>query len=141
MQTNFQEGHNADTICTVTSSPTPIAKGEWLRPSVHINAVGACQPTTRELDSCAVARTILVVDSRESTLNEAGEFLIARDEGLIDEGHVVGEPSEVVQGRILGRTSKDDITLFKSLGIAAEDIAAACCVYEAALQNGVGTQI
>lgn len=129
----------ADIICTVTTSQTPVLFGEWIAPGAHINAVGAFRPTTRELDSDAVVRSRLYVDRRQSALSEAGEFLIPRDEGLIDEGHIVGELGELLLGAVVGRRAPDEITLFKSLGVAVEDLAALHHIYARAREQNVGT--
>ncbi len=115
----------ADLVCTTTSSRLPVLEGAWLTPGVHINAVGACTREARELDTQAVAGARLYVDRRESALNEAGDFLIARDEGAIGDDHIVGELGDVLIGRAPGRRSPAERTLFKSLGIAVEDLAAA----------------
>jgi len=131
----------ADLICTVTSATEPVLLGEWVSPGAHINAVGAYTPTTRELDSALVARTSLYADRRESLLGEAGEFLIPKAEGLIGDDHIVGEIGEVLTGKARARTSPDEITLFKALGIAIEDLAAAHAVYRSAVERGLGTWI
>lgn len=128
----------ADVICTVTGSPTPIVLGDWLTPGQHINAVGTSFPGLRELDGHAVARSRLFVDLREGAIAQAGEFQMARDEGLIDEDHILGEIGEVALGRVEGRTSAEDITLYKSLGLVVQDLAAAHYVYEKAVAQGVG---
>src|SRR6185503_7508886 len=107
----------------------------------HINAVGACFPTARELDTNAVKRARLYVDRRESTLNEAGDFLIPKGEGAIGDSHILGEIGEVLLGRVPGRGGRDEITLFKSLGIAVEDLAAAHHIYRTALEQGKGLSI
>jgi ornithine cyclodeaminase/alanine dehydrogenase-like protein (mu-crystallin family) len=131
----------ADLICTVTTSPEPVVLGAWVAPGAHINAVGAYTPTTRELDSDLVVRARLYADRRESLLGEAGEFLIAKGEGLIGDDHVVGEIGELLSGQAPGRSSPDEITLFKSLGIAVEDLAAAQRVYTLAQERGLGTWV
>jgi ornithine cyclodeaminase len=135
----------ADLICTVTTATEPVLHGAWLAPGAHINAVGAYTPTTRELDTAAVVRSRLYVDRREAALSEAGEFLLARGEGAVDDGHIVGEIGEVLAGKAPGRGAPDEITLFKSLGIAIEDLAAARYVYdkakETAKETGVGTWV
>jgi ornithine cyclodeaminase/alanine dehydrogenase-like protein (mu-crystallin family) len=131
----------ADIICTVTTSATPVVEGAWVAPGAHINAVGAFAPTTRELDTETVVRSRLYVDRRESTLNEAGEFLIPRKEGLIDDDHIVGEIGEILVGKAKGRTSPDEITAFKSLGIAVEDLAAAHHVLKKALESDLGNWV
>lgn len=128
----------ADVICTVTGSPTPIVLGDWLTPGQHINAVGTSFPGLRELDGRAVARSLLFVDLREGALAQAGEFQMARDEGLIDDDHILGEIGEVALGRVEGRTNAEDITLYKSLGLVVQDLAAAHHVYEKAVARDVG---
>ena len=128
----------ADLICTTTTATQPVVRGEWVSSGAHVNAVGAYTPATRELDSALVAAARLYADRRESLLNEAGEFLIPKGEGLIGDDHVVGEIGEVLLGKAPARTSPDEITLFKSLGIAIEDLAAAHYVYAAAKARGLG---
>ena len=120
---------DADIICTTTSASEPVLEGAWIAPGAHVNAVGACLATTRELDTEAVRQARLFVDRRESALNEAGDFLIPRAQGAIDLEHIVGELGDVVTGRVPARVSPDDRTLFKSLGLAIEDLAAAHLVY------------
>jgi alanine dehydrogenase len=131
----------ADLICTTTSSKEPVLNFDWLSPGAHINAIGACVPTTRELDSTTIVRSRLYVDRFESALNEAGDFLIPKKEGLIDENHIQGEIGEVLIGRKKGRSSRDEITIFKSLGIAVEDLASANFLYEQASSKNVGTEV
>jgi len=131
----------ADLICTTTASKDPVLQGDWIAPGAHINAMGACFPAARELDTAAVKRSRLYVDCRESTVQEAGDFLIPRKEGAIGDDHIVGEIGDVLLGRVPGRRSRDEITLFKSLGIAVEDLAAAHHIYRAALKRGAGTAV
>jgi ornithine cyclodeaminase/alanine dehydrogenase-like protein (mu-crystallin family) len=128
----------ADVICTVTGSPTPILHGEWIVPGQHINAVGTSFPGIRELDGPAVARSRLFVDLRESALAQAGEFQMARDEGLIDDDHILGEIGEISLGQVEGRLTAEDVTLYKSLGLVVQDLAAAHHVYKKAVTRGVG---
>jgi len=128
----------AEIICTTTAAREPILKGEWIAPGTHINAVGSSVPFTRELDTTAMKNARLYVDRRESTLNEAGDFLIAKREGAIGDEHIVGEIGEVLIGQIEGRQTPDEITLFKSLGLAVEDLAAANHVYGKAVDAGAG---
>ena len=128
----------ADIICTTTTAREPVLKGEWVSPGAHINAVGAYNPATRELDSQAVAQARLYVDRKESTLHEAGEFLIPKAEGLFGDEHIVGELGDVLNGKVSGRSSPAEITLFKSLGIAIEDLAAAYHVLQNARQTNLG---
>jgi ornithine cyclodeaminase/alanine dehydrogenase-like protein (mu-crystallin family) len=131
----------ADVVCTVTSAREPVLRGEWLAPGAHVNAVGSSQPTARELDSEAVRRARLYVDRRESTVNEAGDYLVPRSEGVIGDDHIVGEIGELLLGRVPGRRSADEVTLFKSLGLAIEDVAAAHHVHARAVATGAGTRV
>jgi alanine dehydrogenase len=120
----------ADIICTVTSSTHPLVEGHWLKPGAHLNVVGSCTPNNREVDSDTIRRSSLFTDRYESLFKEAGDFLIPKQEGLITEDHVKGELGEVLTGAKPGRTGATDITLFKSLGIAAEDLYAAWHIYQ-----------
>jgi ornithine cyclodeaminase len=131
----------ADIVCTTTASPAPIVPGALLRPGMHINAVGSSVPFARELDSEAMATSRIFVDRRESTLNESGDFLMARDDGVITDESIIAEIGDVLNGSAEGRRSADEITLFKSLGLAVEDIAAADLVYRNALELESGTHI
>jgi len=131
----------ADIVCTVTTSREPVLFGEWVREGAHINAVGACLPSIRELDTHAVVRSRLFVDRRESAMNEAGDFLIPKAEGAVDDSHIVGELGEILTGKIPGRETAGEITLFKSLGLAVEDLAAARLVYAKAVDRGAGTLV
>jgi len=136
-----QAVEGADLICTATASNEPVLLGDWLAPGAHINAAGACMKTARELDTTAVRRARLFTDLRESAENEAGDYLIPLAEGAIDEGHLLGELHEVLSGRLAGRTSAEDITLFESLGIAAEDLVTAHYLLIEARRCGVGTEV
>jgi alanine dehydrogenase len=131
----------ADIICTVTAAPQPVLLGDWIAPGAHVNAVGSCVPFTRELDTAAVVKSRLFVDRRESTLNEAGDFLFPRQEGAIGDDHILGEIGELLLGQRTGRASPDEITLFKSLGLSVEDLAAAQHVYRQALAQGLGAAL
>jgi ornithine cyclodeaminase/alanine dehydrogenase-like protein (mu-crystallin family) len=128
----------ADIICTVTSSTDPILQGDWIAPGTHINAVGSSVPFARELDTAAVVKSKLFVDRRESTLNEAGDFLFPQKEGAINDAHVQGEIGDILLDKIKGRESVNDITLFKSLGLAVEDVAAAHLIYQKLSKQGGG---
>jgi alanine dehydrogenase len=128
----------ADIVCTVTSSRDPVVQGAWLAPGAHVNAVGSSVPVARELDSAAVARARLFVDHRESALQEAGDFLLAREEGAVDDSHILGDLGQLVTGQVAGRQSNSDITLFKSVGLAIEDVAAAQHIYSKARGSGIG---
>jgi ornithine cyclodeaminase len=131
----------ATIVCTVTASPTPILEGEWLTPGAHVNAVGASQPNARELDAEAVRRSRLFVDRRESALHECGDLLAAMEAGVVDEGHIVGELGDLLTGGAVGRRDASEITLFESLGLAVEDLAAAHEVWRLAAERGAGTSI
>ncbi|HWE64128.1 MAG TPA: ornithine cyclodeaminase family protein [Chloroflexota bacterium] len=139
---NAQEAvQGAQIICTTTAAREPILQGAWLSPGAHINAIGASTPGFRELDSSAVAQSSLFVDRRESAINEADDVRIPKQEGMIDDGHIRGELGAVVLGRVAGRTGADQITIFKSLGLAVEDLAAAHAVYTQASAQGLGTWV
>ena len=129
----------ADLVCTTTAATEPVLRGAWLSPGAHVNAVGSCFAGARELDTEAVQRARLFTDCRESCLNEAGDFLIARREGAITDDHLLGELGEVFLGKVAARISREDITLYESLGIALEDLAAAHHIHRCALDSGSGT--
>ena len=131
----------ADLICTTTAAREPILEGAWLAPGAHVNAVGACFATTRELDTAAVARSRLVVDRTESALAESGDFLFAKRDGAIGDDHILGELGDLLLGRFAGRRAADDVTLFKSLGIAIEDLASAHYIYTQARAQGLGVSV
>ena len=117
----------ADVIVTATTSRTPVVRGEWLTPGVHINAVGAPRPDWRELDDAVLRRARLYVDSYEAAAKESGDARAA--------GEMIGELGEVVAGNKPGRQSADEVTIFKSLGLAVEDVVSADLVYRKALQS------
>ncbi len=129
----------ADLICTTTSAKEPVLHGEWLSPGAHVNAVGSCFAASRELDTEAVRRARFFTDCRESCLNEAGDFLIPHKEGAITDDHLLGELGEVFLGKVPGRVSRDDVTIYESLGIALEDLASAHSIHRRALESGRGT--
>ncbi len=131
----------AEVVCTTTSAREPIVEHRWLAPGAHINAVGSSFPTTRELETETVAASSLFVDRRESTLNESGDFLIAQAEGAIGPDHIKAELGEVLVGSHPGREHEDELTLFKSLGIAVEDLAAAELVVRRAREQGAGSEV
>ena len=133
-----QAVQNADLICTTTSSREPVLLGDWLSAGVHINAAGSSVSHARELDTAAVAACSLFVDRRESTLNESGDFLMAKRDGAITDAHILGELGELLLGTRSGRQSPGEITLFKSLGIAVEDLASAHFLFERAMEQGEG---
>jgi len=132
----------ADIVVTATNSREPILRREWLSPGTHINAVGSSIAAARELDSATVAASSLFVDRRESTLNESGDYLFALREGVIaGPEHIRAELGEILTGAAPGRTSDDEITLFKSLGLAVEDLAAASFLYDAARREQRGVWV
>jgi ornithine cyclodeaminase/alanine dehydrogenase-like protein (mu-crystallin family) len=128
----------ADIICTTTASPDPIVTSAMLEPGMHVNAVGSSVPFARELDSDAMAKCRIFVDRRESTLNESGDFLMARADGAVNEDDLVAEVGEVIVGAHAGRETESEITVFVSLGLAVEDIATADLVYRRAAESGTG---
>ena len=132
---------DADIICTTTSSREPVLRGAWIAQGAHINAVGSSIPAAREVDTAAVVNASLFVDRRESTLNEAGDYLIPMKEGAIDASHIRAELGEVLTAVHDGRSTGSEITLFKSLGIAIEDLASAHLIHRKAVERGVGTSI
>jgi ornithine cyclodeaminase/alanine dehydrogenase-like protein (mu-crystallin family) len=132
----------ADVVLTATSSREPVLRHGWLSPGAHVNAVGASTPEARELDLETVAAGALFVDSRESVRNEAGEFRLAVEHGLIPgEAHIRGELGEVLIGSATGREGDSELTVFRSLGIAVEDLAAAEHAVAAAARLGLGTEV
>lgn len=129
---------DAEIVCAVTSSPTPILFGRDVRPGTHVNLVGSSFPDRAEADTELVVKSRYFIDYRESTLAQAGEFLKAKAEGAVTDGHIVGEIGQVLAGNVTGRQSAAEITVYKSLGIAAQDLAAANYVLARAEQDGVG---
>ena len=131
----------ADLIVTATTAREPVVQREWILPGAHINAIGTYSPNAREIDTATMAAATLFCDARESVLNEAGDYLLAAKEGAIGPDHIRAELGEVLIKAHPGRTSRDEITLFKSLGLAIEDLAAAAYVYRKAEQETAGTWV
>lgn len=131
----------ADIVCTATSSATPLFEDADLRPGTHINAVGAYKPSMAEIPVTTVARARLIVDQRAAAWAEAGDLVQAREAGLIDESHVVGEVGALVHGQLPGRTSDDQITLFKSVGNAVQDLAVGVLALARAIELGLGVEV
>lgn len=131
----------ADIICTATVSKTPVFADEDLPPGVHINAVGSYQPAVQEVPAATVARAQLIVDHRPSALQEPGDLLIPMAAGLFQPDHIQAELGELVLGRKPGRKSPEAVTLFKSVGVAIQDLAAADHVLQRATQLGLGTEV
>jgi ornithine cyclodeaminase len=131
----------ADIVATVTASPEPILERGWLKQGVHINAVGSSIPTSREIDTATMVAARLFVDRRESALAEAGDLLIAMGEGAVKGDHVQAELGEVIIGKNPGRRSPGELTLFKSLGLAVEDVASAAYIVRRARETGTGQTV
>jgi ornithine cyclodeaminase/alanine dehydrogenase-like protein (mu-crystallin family) len=131
----------ADVIVVATSSPLPVLPSEWVSPGAHIIAVGACRPNQRELDPALVARATLVVDSRAAALVEAGDILMSIAEGRITAEHIRAELGEIVSGEKPGRTSPGEITIFKSLGLAIEDVVSAGLAFRRIQAAGGGSKV
>jgi alanine dehydrogenase len=130
----------ADLIVLATSSPTPVIESGWVKPGAHVISVGACRPTQREMDPALVARARLFVDSRAAALVESGDVVLGIQEGRFTADHIVAEIGELVNGAA-GRRSQTDITIFKSLGLAVEDVMAADLAYRRAVERGIGVEL
>jgi ornithine cyclodeaminase/alanine dehydrogenase-like protein (mu-crystallin family) len=131
----------ADIVCTVTASREPVLNGAWLGRGVHVNLVGASRLNAREADDDVVTGSRFFVDSRTSARAEAGELKHAMDAGLVSESHILGEIGDVLNGSVVGRTGEQDLTVYKSLGVAAQDLAAAHIIYERAVRDGIGSRV
>ncbi len=133
----------AGIVVTATSSAVPVLRSEWLAPGAHINAVGACLPHARELDTATVAGSALFADSTESVLAESGDYLLAAADGAVGPGHIRAEIGDLLAGLTPGEARRDaeEITIFESLGLAIEDLAAAVVAYQAARDTGAGSWV
>ena len=131
----------ADLIVLATSSPTPVIEDAWIAPGAHVVSVGACRPDQREMAPALVQRSRLFVDSRDAALVESGDVVMGVKERRFGEQHIAGELGDVVLGRVPGRTANDQITVFKSLGMAVEDVVSADVVFRKALETGAGTEL
>jgi ornithine cyclodeaminase/alanine dehydrogenase-like protein (mu-crystallin family) len=131
----------ADLIVLATSSPTPVLDARWVAPGAHVVSVGACRPDQREMAPELVANSRLFVDSRAAALVESGDVVMGIREQRFDESHIAGELGDVVLGRVAGRTGVDQITVFKSLGMAVEDVVSADVVFRKAIETGAGTEL
>jgi len=132
VRTNEEAVRNADVIVTATSSLEPVLSRDWISPGAHVNAIGTHSPNSREIDSATMAAARIFVDRRESALNESGDYLLAAKEGLVSPESIRAELGELLIGTKPGRTSTTEITLFKSLGLAIEDVACADYLYRKA---------
>ena len=128
----------AELVVLATASRDPVARNEWIAAGAHVCAVGACRPDQREMDTALISRGRLFVDSRTGALAEAGDIVLPIAEGAFGESHIAGELGEVASGAVPGRTSPAEVTVFKSLGMAVEDIAAAHLAYVKAAERGLG---
>ncbi len=135
------EAAACDIVCTVTGSPTPVLKGEWVRPGAHVNLVGAHTLATREADTALVVKSSVYVDSLMATRQEGGDIMIPVREGAVEESHIVGELGALAAGQLRGRQGSEEITLYNSLGITAQDLYAAHYVLEKARQSHLGVVV
>jgi ornithine cyclodeaminase len=141
VRTNEEAVRGADLVVTATSSLEPVIKREWISPGAHINAIGTHSPNSREIDGATMGAARIFTDRRESALNEAGDYLLAAKEGLVTPESIVGEIGELLIGTKSGRTSETEITLFKSLGLAIEDVTTADYLYHKAQAQKAGTWV
>lgn len=132
---------DADLVVTATTAKQPILKYDWLKPGAHVNAVGSHRPDFREIDGATMARAKVFVDSRAAIMAECGDVLLAIKEGAIAEGDASVEIGEVLAGKKTGRTAPNEITLYKSVGIAIQDVAAAELVYRKAREKNLGVEV
>lgn len=139
VRTNEEAVREADLIVAATSSLEPVLNKDWISPGAHVNAIGTHSPNSREVDGATMAAARIFVDRRESALNEAGDYLLAAKEGLVTPESIIGEIGELLIGRKPARTSATEITLFKSLGLAIEDVVCADYLYRKAQAHNAGT--
>lgn len=132
---------DADVVITATSSAEPVFDGSWLRPGAHVNNIGSHSPGARELDTTTILRSKFVADLREANLAEAGDILIPIREGSVTEDHIHASLGEIIVGLKPGRESPEEITVFKSCGLAIQDMATALAVYRAARKRGIGMEV
>ena len=141
VRNNEEAVRGADIIVTATSSLEPVISKEWISPGAHINAIGTHSPNSREIDSATMAVARIFVDRRESAVNESGDYLLAAKEGVVTPESIVGEIGELLIGIKPGRTSETEITLFKSLGLAIEDVVSADYIYGKAQSTRTGSWV
>lgn len=135
-----EAARRCDIVITATSSKDPVLRGEWLSPGTHVNGIGSHAPDYRELDEVVIKRSKVVVDSMEAATKEAGDLLIPMASGIIPKDHIYAELGELVVGKKPGRVRSEEITLFKSQGLAIEDVVTAKLVYERAKSRGIGKE-
>jgi alanine dehydrogenase len=133
--------NGADLIVIATASKTPVVQRDWVTDGAHVMCVGACRPDQREMDPALVKDGRLYVDSRAAALVESGDVVMNINDGLFDKTHVRGEIGELVLGRVPGRAADAEVTIFKSLGMAVEDVVAADLVFRRASESGAGTEL
>jgi len=131
----------ADIVVTASSSHDPLFDGGWLKPGTHVNNIGSHSPDARELDTTTVKRSKFVADLKEANLAEAGDILIPIAEGVVTEDHIYASLGEIVIGEKPGRENAEEITVFKSCGLAIQDVSTALAVYQAAREQGIGTEV
>jgi ornithine cyclodeaminase/alanine dehydrogenase-like protein (mu-crystallin family) len=131
----------AGIVCTTTAAPQPILFSLWVKEGTHLNLVGSSRAGPAEVDSALVARARFFADHREGVLRQGAEFLTAKEQGLVGDGHILGEIGEVMAGRLAGRTGPADVTIYKSLGSIVQDLAAGWHLYEQARELGFGTRV
>ena len=141
VETPSLSARGADIVVLATASRTPVIEDVDIDPGTHIAAVGACRPDQREMPTAVLARARVYVDSRAAARLEAGDLLIPQQEGAFGDDHIVGELGGVVSGRVPGRLAKSDVTVFKSLGLAVEDVVAARLAVDRATAAGLGQQL
>ena len=141
VQTNEEAVRDAELIVTATSSLEPVINKDWISPGAHVNAIGTHSPNSREIDGATMAAARVFTDRRESVLNEAGDYLLAAKEGLVTPESIQGEIGELLIGSKSGRRSATEITLFKSLGLAIEDVMTANYLYNKAQAQNAGTWV
>jgi alanine dehydrogenase len=141
VETASLSARGADIVVLATSSRTPVIEDVDIDPGTHVAGVGACRPDQREMPSAMLARARVYVDSRAAARQEAGDLLIAQQEGAFGDDHILGELGSVVSGRVPGRLNKSDVTVFKSLGLAVEDVVAARLAVDRAAAAGLGQQL
>jgi ornithine cyclodeaminase len=129
----------ADIICTATTSRTPVFDGRDLKPGAHINAIGSFMPDVQEVDSVTIRRSLVVVDSREAALAETGDLIIPLNAGDIDDDHIHAELGEIVNGQKPGRSDQQQITFYKSVGVAVQDAVAGRIALKNAAAKDLGT--
>jgi ornithine cyclodeaminase/alanine dehydrogenase len=139
--TSEEAVRNSDIVITSSSSKEPVLKSEWLKAGAHINGIGSHTPNAREIDATTIKRAKLIVDTREAALKEAGDIMIPIAQGIITPEHIFAELGEIVTGKKQGRENDEEITLFKSQGLALQDVSTAWRIYELATKKGIGKSI